>query len=1107
MSIARTHATPTDGPRARRLLLAVLLALWAIGAHAADASAAGPVWKLGATDAPTVLPTGDQSGEDRVFVRAVDIAPVAAQGSAAPIVLSARLAPGVLAETVEAHIVGSGFHYTEIPCVAVPVPSCTTSAVVNPYETVEMSIAVDISPSARTGTSEISISGGGAPTVSLSSQTRVGTEPAPFGIEQFDLQAINEDGSPDTQAGSHPYAITSTIALNQKIGVVPAESLGGGRARSPVAVSLPKDLDFELPPGLLGNPTVLAQCTGAQFTTFNAGLTTRPNLCPYQTAIGVADVAVTLGGFERTFVVPLFNLVPEPGEPARFGFVVQGASAYLDTSVRTGSDYGIRVDADDITQIAGLDEAQVTFWGTPGDPSHAGSRGWNCLGGGWFFLPSCSSNQPEEDPLPFVTLPTACTGPLTTTVRADSWDEPGRFLAASSVSEDAEGRPIGLDGCSRLSFDPELIATPDGAAAGTPTGLDVDLRVPHEEDLADGGLAQSTVRTTTVTLPEGVLLSPAGADGLAGCSEAQIGFREFNPGTGLDEFTPGETQCPDAAKIGKVKIDTPLLPDELEGSVYLASPHQNPFGSLLAIYLVARDPISGVLVKLPGEVSADHQTGRLTTTFTDTPQVPFEDLELEFFGSNRAPLTTPPLCGTYTTASSITPWSGATPSTPSSDFKITSGPGGGPCQSPQPFEPGFNAGATNIQAGAFTPFVLSMSRPDADQALGGVSVHLPPGLLGRISSAPVCPEPQAALGTCGPESLIGRTTVSVGLGASPLTAPAGRVYITGPYKGAPYGLTIVNPAEAGPFDLGTVVTRATIAVDPETAALTVTTDPLPTILEGIPLQIQHINVNVDRPGFVFNPTSCAPHTVAAELTSALGTIARAGSPFQVTNCAALGFRPSLSFKFRGKTRRGGLPALTATVTYPKEGSYANISKAQVTLPPSEFIEQGHIGNVCTRVQFAEGQMPGEKCPADSVLGHAKAITPILDQPLEGPVYLRSNGGERELPDLVAALHGGGIDLNLVGFIDSIHRKGSEVSRIRNSFDLVPDAPVSRFTLHLSGGKKGLLVNSTNLCKGSHRAAVSFTGQNGAVETLHPSLNPQCGGGGKKAKGKRHGGAR
>jgi hypothetical protein len=616
-----------------------------------------------------------------------------------------------------------------------------------------------------------------------------------------------------------------------------------------------------------------------------------------------------------------------------------------------------------------------------------------------------------------------------------------------------------LSGCEKLDFSPSLMVEPDGGAGSTPTGLNVDLHVPQESTTNPVGLAEADVKNTTVALPPGVQVSPSAADGLQACSEAQVGLHDALPAS-----------CPVASKVGNVQIDTPLLTSPLTGSVFLAAQGANPFGSLVALYVVAENKFAGVLVKVAGQVTLDPVTGQLVTTFKETPALPFTDFKLQFFGTDRAPLSTPQLCGTYTTGTSIEPWSGTAAVSPSSKFQITSGPGGLPCQSPQPFAPGFEAGSTNLQAGAFTPFTLTMSRPDADQTLSRIQVQMPPGLLGTLSHVKLCDEPQAAEGTCGEESLIGHTVVSAGLGNDPYTVTGGKVYITTGYKDAAYGLSIVNPAKAGPFDLGTVVVRAAINVDPHTAALRIVSDPLPTILDGIPLQIQHVNVSVDRDLFTFNPTSCNRMHITGTLTSSQGAVSQSTTPFQVTNCATLAFKPKLALSTSGRTSRASGASLHVKLTYPTGPYDTNIAKVKVDLPKQLPSRLTTLQKACPAAVFEANPAT---CPTASIIGIARATTPVLPVPLEGPAYFVSHGGEA-FPELIVVLQGYGTTVDLVGstFINS------RTNITSSTFKSVPDVPVGMFELYLPQGKYSALAANGNLCKTRLVMPTVFVAQNG-----------------------------
>jgi hypothetical protein len=552
--------------------------------------------------------------------------------------------------------------------------------------------------------------------------------------------------------------------------------------------------------------------------------------------------------------------------------------------------------------------------------------------------------------------------------------------------------------------------------------------------------------------------------------------------------------------LGTAEIKTPILENPLVGEVFLAAQEENPFGSLIAVYLVVNDPLTGVIIKLPGEVQTDPVTGRLTTIFDNSPQLPFEDLTLRFRGGGpRSEFATSEVCGNYPTEGTWTPWSApesGPPAQTTDSFNISQG-----CSSSagaRPFSPSFEAGTTATKAGAYAPLVIKVNRKDGEQELSRLDFTLPKGLIGKLAGIPYCSDAaiksaeaktgraEQAAPSCPTASQIGSVQTAAGVGTEPLHV-SGNLYLAGPYKGAPVSSVVVTPALAGPFDLGTVVIRAPLYVDPESTQLTAKSDPIPTILKGIPLKLRAVAINVDRPGFILNPTSCEPKSASASLTGSSGGAANPSNRFQVGACADLGFAPKLELSLKGGTKRNKNPALTAVLTQP--AAQANIAKVAVTLPHSEFLDQSHIRTVCTRVQFA-----AQACPAAAIYGEAEAITPLLDQPLKGPVYLRSS--TNKLPDLVVALKGPAsqpIEVNLAGRIDSV--KGG----IRNSFELVPDAPVTRFVLKMQGGKKGLLVNSTDICARVNKASVKMEGQNAKLANSSPAVKGQCGSQRKKSK--------
>ncbi len=945
---------------------------------------------------------------------------------------------------------------------------CSYAVPVRPYEHVVIAIDVSVGSGAGDGENEVSVSGGGAPpVVSRRALALQGQVPA-YGVQSYELTPEEEGGLAATQAGSHPFQLTTTLMLNSQTRLVYSDHTKETRPEvQPVALT--KDLRFNLPPGLVGNPTPLPKCSLAEFSLIFSGKGT----CPNNTVVGIATPIVTNPSVNKyvpfVLTVPLYSLEPSVGEPAKFGFATPYGAVILDTSVRTGGDYGVVVTVPNITEGTAFIGNVVTFWGVPNDSRHDNARNFECLQSTSAWQSETLGPEPscpiQEKVQPLLIMPTACAGAPKSTIEADSWEQIGQFASKQYTFQNSEGEPTPTDGCNRLNFEPSITVAPDGQQGSVPTGLTVGVHVPQEASLNPAGLAESSVKDTTVTLPAGVGLNPAGADGLSSCGLSEIGLE-----------SPTEQSCPESSKVGTVEIHTPLLPHPLVGAAYLAQQDANPFASLVALYIVVRDPYSGVLVKLAGQVTPNPVTGQLVSTFKETPQLPFEELNLHFFGGSRAPLGTPALCGGYTTTASIAPWSGNASVDSSSEFEITSGPNGSPCSNPLPFNPELTTGSLNIQAGAFTPFTMTMSREDGNQNLDAIQLKMPSGLLGTLSSVKLCGEAEGNAGTCGPESLIGETTVSVGLGGNPYTVKGGRVYITGPYKGAPYGLSIVNPAKAGPFDLGQVVVRAKIEVNPENAALTITSDStgpyaIPQIIDGIPLQIKHVNVSINRPDFTFNPTNCSPQEIGGSLTSSQGEATALHVPFQVTNCAILKFKPIFSVSTNGKTSRANGASLNVKLTYPKApfGTQANIGKVKVDLPKQLPSRLTTLQKACPAATFAANPAA---CPPDSRIGSATATTPVLPVHLEGPAYFVSHGGQK-FPELIVALSGEGVTVYLHGetFI-------SPSGITSSTFRTIPDVPIGVFELKLPQGTDSALAANGNLCTAKLTMPTIFVGANG-----------------------------
>ncbi len=1070
----------------RQVALAALVSVGVLAFATTPAFAQAPWWGISSETVPTDLPPG---GEGQLLVLVSNLGDAPIDGSKEPVVIANKLPPGLNVTEIR----GQLWNHVQVEC-SLSTLKCSFKGLLYPYERVAVTMKVKAEEPPGTVISlpvEASVEGGGAPKVAKALQVPISPTPDGFGVADYELGPFNEDGTPATQAGSHPFQLTTTLVLNQN-----------PEPRFPV--ELPKDLSFHLPPGLVGDPNAASKCTMANFFAFLE----ETNLCSPSSAVGVATVTADEPKVAKVIskTVPVFNLVPSQGEPARFGFEVLGKiPIVIDTSVRSGRDYGVDVNVEDATETAGLLSSQVTFWGVPGDPRHNNARGWECVAGGTF------SNQTKKtcpatgglSEEPFLTLPSSCAAspqvePIVFALEADSWAHAGTFLGAEYAWISGDGQLLGFEGCDQLPFSPSIDVTPEQHSASTPTGLSVDVKVPQQTTLEAGKLAEADVRDTTVTLPQGVELSPSAANGLEACSEAQVGFTGFNPASQTNEFNTAAAGCPDGSKVGTVRIKTPLLSHELEGAVYLASPApsgeagENPFNSLVALYLVAEDPVSGVLVKLAGEGQLDEGTLRIATTFRNAPQVPFEDLKLDLFGGPRASVTTPRavwlLCHRCRVHAVV--WHGPAVSVlaPGEDFLVSSGVGGSACPGGVPFNPGFKASSQSTQAGAFSGFNLELARPDGDQALKALSMHLPSGIAAMLSSVTLCSDAQAAASACPPDSEVGHAIAVAGLGPEPYVQEGGRVFITGPYGDAPFGLEIVAPAKAGPFDLGTVTVLSKLYINPSDASVTIVSDPLPTQLRGIPLQLKRVLVSVDRPNFEFNPTNCSPMQITGTITGDQGASQNVASPFQVGGCENLPFHPSFSASTKGQNSKANGAGLTVKVG--STPGQANIGKAMVVLPPTLPSRLTTIQKACVDHVFEANPA---SCPEGSLVGSATVRTPVLRSALTGPAYLVSHGGAA-FPDLEFVLQGEGITLILDG--QTAIRKGITSS----TFNSVPDAPVSSFETVLPQGPHSALTTNLppkanySLCTTKLTMPTTLTGQNGAVVTQQTKVAVEgCGG--------------
>jgi hypothetical protein len=1072
--------------RASLALVGAIVALFAWLVPASGAQAAAPAWQILATAYPTNFAPGTSGtnleGPGYLLV-AKNVGGAVASGE---FTITDTLPAGIAVSPKQApsgefgpDVLGAS---NEMTCESLgQTVSCSGSGPLYPGQQASVYVLLEVPPGASgVLNDEATVEGGGASPVSTTVQTTVSDAPASFGFIDSYVGAhgvaINEDGSTATQAGSHPYQLSVAMGFN---GAAPKEV--GDTLRVPGGGI--RDISGELPQGIVVNPGAVSQCTENQLESLSS--------CPDSTQIGTVTLATSVLGPNLAMTpVPLYNMVPPPGTASVLGLeVLEGVYIHLLGRVRSGGDYGLSADVESIGAKVGLLGDEVTLWGDPTDVSHDQMRG-RCLAEGGVC------GIPKRLDTAFLTMPSSCSpDPIDTLIKIDNWVR--EAAEASYESADPSGNPVGFDGCNQLQFEPTIEARPTTNLADSPSGLEFNLHQPQEMKV--DGLSTANLKDTTVALPAGMAVNPSSANGLGACSEAELG-----------QHNPRPANCPDASKIGSVEVTTPLLESPLTGSVYLASPYANPFNSLLAIYIAVEDPKTGIVAKLPGKVVANPITGQLTTAVQESPELPLEDTKIKLFAGPRAALRTPSSCGTYTITSNLTPWS--TPegadAHPTDSFATSVSPSGGACPTSEagaPNHPSFSAGTVSPQAGAYSPFLLKINREDGSQRLAKIEATLPKGLSGKLAGIASCSEAQIAAAkareapnqgaaeianpSCPAASEVGTATVGAGAGITPYYTQ-GHAYLAGPYKGAPLSMAIITPAVAGPFDLGAVVVRTALNVDPETAQIHAVSDPLPQIIDGIPLDVRSVTVKLGRPNFTLNPTSCDPSAVGASLGSSLGQIASLSSPFQVGGCSTLAFKPKIALKLKGSTKRAGHPALTAIATA-KPGE-ANIGAVSVALPSTEFLDQGNIKTICTRVQFA-----AHACPAGSIYGRARATTPLLDGTLAGPVYLRSSS--HQLPDLVVALKGPPaqpIEVVLAGRVDTFH-KG-----IRNSFEAVPDAPVTKFVLEMQGGKKGLIENSTDICKSDGRATVVMDGQNGKTHDFEPALKTSCKGKGRKKPHKR-----
>ena len=1084
-----TAAGKLTGSRRRRLSLAVVASVlglsvgWCGAMSSAVAVASPAAWSIRILPQPTYFsPAHDAQCEVNRASRKCNgytliVTNVGGAKSNGPLVIADTLPVGLAVAHIKGEYLATGAF---LSCTEPPLPlQCTDpdegESAVAPGQTLLITVNVTVAPGTPTpGVVEdrASVAGGGAPAVAASVLTTVSSSPAPFGVADFSMRAFGEDGGNSTQAGGHPDELVTSFDLNS---VSQPHGLTGENEYAPPEQL--KDVVVELPVGFLGDPLTTPRCPLNELPV-GVGVT----LCPKASRVGIVTFEHE-GFFSSTeerglSVTAIYNMEPEAGYPAEFGFTYLNKPVLIYANlVRVEGRYRLRVTSPGVPEI-GTEGASVTFFGNPAQRDESEATG---PGRAFFDNPvDCSSE------------------PLTASIRVDSWEHP-QHPAEYTAPVTSVVYPQ-IAGCDMLAlFRPTLTVRPETTRADQPSGYEFDLAVPQEESLE--APATPELRDATVTLPRGVSLSPAVAGGLRACretgpeginiegpeaSELGEGARDGSPyHDGQEHTAPGH--CPAASTVGSVEVITPLLPKPLEGHVYVAEPGcggagqpvcteaDAANGSLYGLYLEVAG--SGAIVKLHGAASVDPVTGQVTATFREDPQLPFSEFILRLKDGPRAPLANPQACGSVTTTSDLVPWSSPTTpdASPFSSFPVDWDGVGGACPASLPFAPSFSAGTIAPAAGAFSPFTLTLSRGDREQDLAQVAVHTPPGLLGMLSSVTLCGEPQAAQGACSSASQIGSVTAAVGAGSDPFWVQGGRAYLTGPYRGAPFGLSIVVPAVAGPFNLGNVVVRAAITIDPLTSQITVTSAQLPRIIDGVPLRLRTVNVTVDRPGFMFNPTSCARQQITATVAGSQGATAQVASPFTASGCATLKFTPKFTVSTSGKTSKADGASLDTKVSFPagSVGSQANIAYVKVDLPKQLPSRLTTLQKACLAATFEANPA---SCPAASVVGTVRASTPVLPVQLTGPVYFVSHGGEA-FPSLEIVLQGEGVRVDLVGttFI-------SKAGITSSTFKTVPDVPVSTFELYLPEGKYSALAANGNLCaeQSALKMPTDFVGQNGAV---------------------------
>jgi hypothetical protein len=1055
-----------------RIVAAFSLTLTVLLAVVVQAQAAtGPVWNLDIHHDQTNFTPGGTAE------LAFDVRNIGDESSSGTTTLHVELPAGITRESFrldEGTLQGTGTVWECPGGVGDTSFTCTTTNAIGAgVDARNLILTVAVAPNAEPdGLATATITGGGdsgAPPAAgcavgigacASERIHVSEELAPFGIleDSWVADFYGEDEvTPVRQAGSHPGLATFSFDLN---------SIEGGLTQAKELQKIPsgslRNVQVELPPGFVGAPTAVGECTPTELGS---------EACPVSSQVGRVDASIQ-AGFGATSRVDLtaglFNMVHPRGSITDLGFVLASKFVHIKASLDPANNYAIRTITPDINETLRVMNTKVTIWGIPGDTSHGAERG------GLTGIPV----------KPFLTVPDRCEGANQMVLsHYESWQNSGVFGPELFYS-----MPGQFTGCELPSFEPEVNVEPTGKQADSPTGLNVHIHVPQNEN--PNGLGTPPVKETVVTLPEGMSFSPSFANGLDSCPLVAMRLGTNDP-----------VECSDASRIGEVTLSTPLLPKPIEGSIYLAAQYDNPFGSLFAIYLVLHDNEErGLLIKLAGKIEADPVTGQIKTTFADTPQLPFEDLTLKFRSGSRAPLVNPAFCGVQSISAHMSSW--AQPDNPvdlSSTYQVTEGANGAPCPvgGALAFNPGLVAGTLDNVAGSYSPLGVRLTRNDGEQEITGFAATLPAGVTASLTGVPFCPESAIAIAksktgaqeeaepSCPAGSLIGHTIAEAGVGGTLAQAP-GKMYMGGAFQGAPFSIVSITSAKVGPFDLGTVVVHLPLSIDPHTATVSVGSgapDQIPHIIDGVIVHVRNIRVYVDRPHFTLNPTSCEHLRFSATVigsgqnyTSPADDIpVTVSNPFQAADCSSLKFTPKINVSTGGKGSRANGTSLRFKIAYPAGavGTQSWFNTAKFSLPKQLPARLTTLQQACVASTFEQNPAA---CPAHSVIGHAVVHTQILPVPLEGPVYFVSHGGEK-FPNAVLVLQGYGVTVQLTGdtFI-------SEAGVTSATFRNTPDVPFESIEVTLPSGKYSEF--GVNLPHGNQ----NLCGQKLAMPTLFKASN-------------------